>query len=365
MSTFPSFFMGQIQDIPQVLRKGEFLFALALISILVVLILPLHKTLLDIALAVSFAFSVMVLMTVLFLEKPLDFSVFPTVLLVATMLRLALNVASTRLILSNGNQGTAAAGDVIQAFGSFIMGGNFVIGLIVFAILVVINFVVITKGSGRIAEVVARFSLDALPGKQMSVDADLSSGAIDQQEARKRRQQIQEEINFYGAMDGAAKFVRGDAVAGILITAINLLGGIVIGVFQQGMTFLRASQTYALLTVGDGLVSQIPALIVSVAAGMLISKTSSEGRAGIALKGQLSAYPMALGMSGILMGVFAALPGMPSLIFLTMAGVSGFAAIKIAQKASGVPILKTSDNTQDPLPEEDVEKKTRRHAFNG
>ena len=356
MSTFPSFFMGQLQDIPRVLRRGELFFSIALISILVVLILPLHKTLLDVSLAVSFAFSIMVLMTVLFLEKPLDFSVFPTVLLVATMLRLALNVASTRLILSNGNQGTSSAGEIIQAFGSFIMGGSFVIGLIVFAILVIINFVVITKGSGRIAEVVARFSLDALPGKQMSVDADLSSGAIDQQEAKKRRQQIQEEINFYGAMDGAAKFVRGDAIAGLLITAINLLGGIIIGVFQQGMTFTRASQTYALLTVGDGLVSQIPALIVSVAAGMLISKTSSEGRADQAFKGQLTAYPAALGMSGVLLSILGALPGMPSMIFLTLAGGVGFAAMRLGKKAQEAPAVVTSPG-EEPPPADDEEKK--------
>ncbi len=353
MSVLPTFFMDKMVDVPQVLRRGEILFSLALVGILIVLILPLHRSILDFSLAISLAFSVTVLMTVLFLEKPLDFSVFPTVLLVSTMLRLSLNVASTRLILSDGYQGTTAAGDVIQAFGSFIMGGNFFIGLIVFAILVVINFVVITKGSGRIAEVVARFSLDALPGKQMSVDADLSSGAIDQVEAKVRRAHIQEEINFYGAMDGAAKFVRGDAIAGIFITAINLFGGIIVGVFQQGMTFYRASQTYALLTVGDGLVSQVPALIISVAAGMLISKTSSKGTADQAFKGQLSAYPVALGMSAVLIAIFAALPGMPFFPFLLMAGVAGGIAMRLGKKEARPAAETLTSPTEASEPEEE------------
>lgn len=345
--------MGQIADVPRMLRRGELLFASALIGILVVLILPLHKTILDIALACSLAFSIVVLMTVLFLEDPLQFSVFPTVLLVSTMLRLALNVASTRLILSEGHHGTAAAGSIIKAFGSFVMGGNFFIGLIVFAILVVINFVVITKGSGRIAEVVARFSLDALPGKQMSVDADLSSGAIDQVEAKRRRQHIQDEINFYGAMDGAAKFVRGDAMAGLLITAINLIGGIIVGVLQQSMSVSSAADTYALLTVGDGLVSQIPALIVSVASGMLISKTSSKGTTDKAFIGQMGAYPAALGMSGVLLSIFAFLPGMPWGPFLFMAGAAGFMAFRLGAQTSQAKAIEQSGKAQ-PKPGEEV-----------
>ena len=320
------------------LWRGDVLFSLALVGILVVLILPLHPVILDIALAVSLAFSVLILMAVLFLEDPLELSIFPTILLVTTMLRLALNVASTRLILTNGYLGGDAAGQVIKAFGSFIMGGNFIIGMVVFAILVIINFVVITKGSGRIAEVVARFSLDALPGKQMAVDADLSSGIIDQKEAKRRRAQIQDEINFYGAMDGAAKFVRGDAIAGLLITAINLVGGILVGTLQRGLTFSYASSTYSFLTVGDGLVAQIPALVVSVAAGMLISKTSSKGNANQTLVGQLSAYPKALGMSAFMMGVLALLPGMPALPFMGLAVLSGLAAFRLGQSQSAAAV---------------------------
>ena len=313
------------------LRRGEATFSLALIAILLMLILPVPKMLLDFCLALSLAFSVLVLMTVLFLEKPLQFSIFPTVLLVATMLRLSLNVASTRLILSSGHDGTAAAGQVIQAFGDFIMRGNFLIGMIVFAILVIINFVVITKGSGRIAEVVARFSLDALPGKQMAVDADLSSGLIDQDEAKKRRKQIQEETNFYGAMDGAAKFVRGDAIAGLLITFINLIGGILIGVAQQGLGFSQAAQTYSVLTVGDGLVTQVPALIISIASGMLISKASSEGTTNQAFGEQLGAYPVALGLSGVLMACLGLLPGVPALPFFALASLAGLGAWRMSK----------------------------------
>ena len=356
MIPFQTMVMAPFGKIPSVLRKGEIFFSLALISILVILILPLHKTLLDAALASSLAFSVMVLMTVLFLETPLDFSVFPTVLLVSTMLRLALNVASTRLILSDGHMGVFAAGDVIKAFGSFVMSGNFLIGLIVFGILVIINFVVITKGSGRIAEVVARFSLDALPGKQMAVDADLSSGLIDQKEAKQRRAVIQEEVNFYGAMDGAAKFVRGDAIAGLFITCINLVGGMIVGVFQKGMTLAEASSTYTLLTVGDGLVAQVPALIVSVAAGMLISKTSSKGTADQALLGQFSAYPVALFMSAFFMGVFALLPGLPVLPFSLLA--MGCAMVAFYAQRKEKPKSDGTQATTKPAEEAKEEEKT-------
>ncbi|MEQ9121713.1 MAG: FHIPEP family type III secretion protein, partial [Alphaproteobacteria bacterium] len=224
--------------------------ALGVVAILVVLILPMPTWLLDISLAISITFSVVVLMTCLFIQKPLEFSSFPTVLLIATMLRLSLNLASTRLILGEGDKGTDAAGQVIQAFGDFVMGGNFVIGLIVFGILVIVNFVVITKGSGRIAEVAARFTLDSMPGKQMAIDADLSSGLIDEGEARKRRKTLEDESNFFGAMDGAAKFVRGEAIAGLLITFINVIGGIIIGVVQNGLTMGEAASSYTLLTVG-------------------------------------------------------------------------------------------------------------------
>jgi flagellar biosynthesis protein FlhA len=256
---------------------------------LVVLILPMPSWMLDLSLAVSMTFSVLILMTVLFIAKPLEFNSFPTVLLIATMLRLALNLASTRLILADGHQGTDAAGKVIEAFGAFVMSGNFVIGIIVFGILVIVNFIVITKGSGRIAEVSARFSLDAMPGKQMAIDADLSAGLIDESEARRRRKELEDESNFFGSMDGAAKFVRGDAIAGLLITFINVIGGIIIGVAQKDLTFAQAAETYTMLTVGDGLVSQIPALIVSVGAGLL--KSTATGSMDQALIGQLGGYP--------------------------------------------------------------------------
>ncbi len=315
-----------------VLRRGEIALALGVVAILVVLILPMPTWLLDMSLALSITFSVLILMVALFIQRPLEFSTFPTVLLIATMLRLALNLASTRLILSQGHEGTAAAGHVIQAFGNFVMGGNFVIGVIVFIILVVVNFVVITKGSGRIAEVAARFSLDSMPGKQMAIDADLSAGLINEDIARKRRSELEDESNFYGAMDGASKFVRGDAVAGIIITAINIVAGILIGIVQKGVSFSEATQTYTLLTVGDGLVSQIPALIVSTAAGMLVTKAGIAGSTDKALFGQLSAYPAALGVASFLLLSLAVLPGIPAPPFLVLATLTGVAAWKLTER---------------------------------
>ncbi|MBV9420935.1 MAG: flagellar biosynthesis protein FlhA, partial [Alphaproteobacteria bacterium] len=314
------FNLATIQD---VLKRSDLALAVGIMAILIVLLLPLPSWLLDISLALSLSFSILILMTAVFIKKPLEFSSFPTVLLITTMLRLALNLASTRLILSHGNEGTDASGYVIQAFGKLIMQGNFVIGLIVFAILVIVNFVVITKGSGRIAEVAARFSLDAMPGKQMAVDADLSAGLIDEKEAKRRRKDLEAESNFFGAMDGASKFVRGDAIAGLLIVAINVIGGIIIGVAQHGVSFVDASQTYTLLTVGDGLVSQMPALIVSTAAGLMVSKAGVEGATDKALIGQLSNYPQALGMASAVMGIVGVLPGMPTLVFLGLAAVAG------------------------------------------
>src|SRR5580692_7619160 len=308
------------------IRKSDLGLAIGIMAILVVLILPLPTLLLDVALAFSLSFSILILMTAVFIRKPLEFSSFPTILLITTMMRLALNLASTRLILGHGNEGTAASGYVIQAFGKLIMQGNFVIGLIVFAILVIVNFVVITKGSGRIAEVAARFTLDAMPGKQMAIDADLSSGLIDENEARQRRKTLEGESNFFGAMDGASKFVRGDAIAGLMIVAINIVGGIIIAVAQKGMSFIDASQTFTLLTVGDGLVSQMPALIVSTAAGLMVSKAGVEGATGTALMSQLSFYPQALGMASAVMGVVAVLPGMPTLVFAGLSGAVGFLA---------------------------------------
>ena len=270
-------------------------------------------------------------MTSLFIQAPLEFSSFPTILLISTMLRLSLNLASTRLILSHGHEGTAAAGHVIEAFGNFVMGGNFVIGIIVFAILVIVNFVVITKGSGRIAEVAARFHLDAMPGKQMAIDADLAAGLIDEKTAKKRRKALEDESGFFGAMDGASKFVRGDAVAGLLVVFINVIGGIIIGVAQQGMGFADAARTYTLLTVGDGLVTQVPALIVSTAAGLLVSKAGVSGAADKALMKQLSGYPQALGMSAGVMLVLAMLPGIPMLPFLALGGGAAVLARDLGQ----------------------------------
>lgn len=310
------------------LGQTDILLGLAVIGILVMLILPLPGFLLDLLLALSITFSVLILLTSLFIERPLDFNAFPTVLLVATMLRLSLNLASTRLILSRGHEGPDAAGHVIEAFGGFMMQGNIVIGVIVFGILVIVNFVVITKGSGRIAEVAARFSLDAMPGKQMAIDADLSAGLIEESVARVRRRELEEESAFFGAMDGAAKFVRGDAVAGLLITAINLVGGLVIGVAQMGVSFGEALHTYTLLTIGDGLVTQIPALIVSTAAGLLVSKAGVTGRADLALLGQLGAHPKAMAVTAGLLATLAVLPGLPALPFLVLAAGAGTLAYK-------------------------------------
>ena len=304
-------------------KHGDISLAIGVVCILAVLILPMPSWMLDFSLALSMTLSVLILMTALFINRALDFSSFPTVLLIATMLRLALNLASTRLILSDGHEGTAAAGQVIQAFGNFVMGGNFVIGIIVFGILVIVNFIVITKGSGRIAEVSARFSLDAMPGKQMAIDADLSAGLIDENEARERRKSLEDESNFYGAMDGAAKFVRGDAIAGLMITFINVIGGIIIGVAQMDLSVGDAARSYTVLTVGDGLVSQIPAIIVSTAAGLLVSKSATVGSADKALFGQLGGYPKALGLSGGLMIVLALLPGVPFMPFVALGAAAG------------------------------------------
>jgi len=305
-------------------KRRDIFFAVGIIGILVVLILPLPPFLLDLFLSLSITVSVLILMTVLFVEKPLQLSSFPTILLIVTMLRLSLNIASTRLILSHGHEGTDAAGHVIQAFGGFVMGGSVIIGAIIFGILTIINFVVITKGSGRIAEVSARFSLDAMPGKQMAIDADLSAGLIGEDVARARRKELEDESNFFGSMDGASKFVRGDAIAGLLIVFINFIAGILIGVAQNGMSFNAALHTYTLLTVGDGLVTQVPALIVSTAAGILVTKSGAAGSAEKAIIEQLSRYPTSLGITSAFLIAMAALPGIPALPFLFLGGLSGY-----------------------------------------
>jgi flagellar biosynthesis protein FlhA len=330
--------------VQQLLKRSDLALALGIMAILVVLIVPLPPWLLDVSLAFSLSFSILILMTGVFVQKPLEFSSFPTVLLISTMMRLALNLASTRLILAHGSSGTASAGYVIQAFGKLVMQGNFVIGLIVFAILVIVNFVVITKGSGRIAEVAARFSLDAMPGKQMAVDADLSSGLIDETTARERRKTLETESNFFGAMDGASKFVRGDAIAGLLIVAINIVGGIIIGVAQKNMSFTDATHTFTVLSVGDGLVSQMPALIISTAAGLMVSKAGVEGATDKALIGQLSFYPQALGIAAAVMAIVSVIPGMPTIVFMGLAMLVGGAAwIAYTRKTEAEETLKADE----------------------
>ncbi|MBL4601927.1 MAG: flagellar biosynthesis protein FlhA [Emcibacteraceae bacterium] len=312
--------------------KSDILMALGVVCILIVLFLPLPPWLLDFGLTISITFSIMVLMTCLFVEKPLEFNSFPTVLLISTLLRLSLNVASTKLILSEGHTGPEAAGNVIAAFGSFVTGGSYIIGAIIFIILLIVNFMVITKGSGRIAEVAARFSLDAMPGKQMAIDADLSSGLIDEDQARTRRKNLEDESTFFGAMDGASKFVRGDAIAGVLITFINIIGGIIIGVVQNDMSIGDAANAYTILTIGDGLVSQIPALIISVAAGLLITKAGLTGKTEKALFGQLSNHPRAIFVTAGLLAALAVLPGIPFFTFLVLSGILTGVGISVSRK---------------------------------
>ncbi|MDI1344596.1 MAG: flagellar biosynthesis protein FlhA [Pseudolabrys sp.] len=342
----------------EALKRGDMGLAVGVLVILVILILPLPPVLLDMALAVSIILSILILMTALFIHTPLEFSAFPTVLLIATMLRLSLNLASTRLILSHGHEGGAAAGHVIEAFGNFVMSGNFVIGIIVFTILVIVNFVVITKGSGRIAEVAARFHLDAMPGKQMAIDADMSAGLIDENEARARRKTLEAEGGFFGAMDGASKFVRGDAIAGLLVVFINVIGGMIIGMAQQGLTFADAARSYTLLTVGDGLVTQVPALIVSTAAGLLVSKAGIAGSADKAMMKQLSGYPKALGMSGGVMLIMSLLPGIPFLPFVFLGGGASALAYVFHKRAKVIAATaatkaatetKTAEAAEEPI----------------
>ena len=313
--------------------RGEVALAIGIIGIIVLLILPIPSFLLDMLLALSITSAVLILMTSLMIKKPLEFTAFPTVLLMATLFRLGLNIASTRLILGHGHEGTDGAGHIIQAFGALMMSGNFVIGLIVFAILVVVNFVVITKGSGRIAEVAARFTLDSMPGKQMAIDADLSSGLIDQETAKTRRKELEQESTFFGAMDGASKFVRGDAMAGLLIVGINVVGGILIGVVQHKLPLSQAASSYTIMTIGDGLVSQIPALVISIAAGLLVSKSGVEGSADKALVTQLATNPIALGMVSAAAGVIALIPGMPIIPFAALSLGSGYLAWRRNQAA--------------------------------
>ncbi|MCX8476652.1 MAG: flagellar biosynthesis protein FlhA [Sphingomonas sp.] len=319
----------------------------SVVAIIAMLILPMPGWLLDLGLALSITIAVMILMTALFIEKPLELSAFPTILLIATMLRLGLNLASTRLILTHGHEGHNAAGGVIGAFGEFLMGGEVIIGLTIFMILIVINFVVITKGAGRIAEVAARFSLDAMPGKQMAIDADLSAGMITEEQARERRAEIEAESGFYGSMDGASKFVKGDAIAALLITAVNIIVGLTIGVVSHGVPIGEAFHTYTVLTAGEGLVSQIPALIISIAAGLLVSKGGIKGKTGATLGDQLGRYPKAFGMVAFLMGALALMPGLPFLPFACFAGAAGFAAWKMTKRAEAKAALEVAVAAQE------------------
>ncbi len=303
-----------------------------IIMILSMMVLPLPPLLLDLFFTFNIALAVMVLMVAMYTKKPLDFSIFPTVLLVTTLLRLSLNVASTRIVLLEGHTGPDAAGKVIEAFGHFLVGGNYAVGLVVFVILVVINFVVITKGAGRIAEVSARFTLDAMPGKQMAIDADLNAGLVGEDEARKRRAEIAQEADFFGSMDGASKFVRGDAVAGILILFINILGGLIVGVVQHDMELARAAENYTLLTIGDGLVAQIPALIISTAAGLVVSRVATDEDIGQQFVGQMFSNPQVLLLTAAILAILGLIPGMPHFAFLLFAGAVGGLAYWMLQK---------------------------------
>ena len=334
------------------LMRGEVGMAVGVIAVIMLLIVPIPKMLLDLLLAISLVSSVLILMTAVMMKRPLDFAIFPTVLLVSTLYRLGLNLASTRLILSNGQEGHDSAGKIIQAFGELMMGGNFIIGVIIFAILLVVNFVVITKGATRIAEVSARFTLDSMPGKQMAIDADLSAGLINEDQAKLRRKELEQESTFFGAMDGASKFVRGDAVAGLIITFINVIGGLLIGVLQHGMPAMDAANTYVQLTVGDGLVTQIPAIIVSVAAGFLVTKAGVEGSADKAFAAQLATNPVSLGVVSGTAGLIGLIPGMPLLPFAALALATGFMAWKLGRDRLKPPPAEPVDLK----PKEDVEE---------
>lgn len=346
----------QTNALESLMRRSDVLLALGVIGILVVLIIPMPAAFLDFALAFNITFSLVILLTTLYIKRPLELSVFPGLLLVVTLLRLSLNVASTRLILSE-----AYAGEVINTFGNFVVSGNYVVGFIVFAILVIIQFVVITKGAGRISEVSARFTLDAMPGKQMAIDADLNAGLISESEARERRSSIGKEADFYGAMDGASKFVRGDAIAGILITVINIIGGFVIGAMMNDMSLSEALRTYTLLSVGDGLVTQVPALIVSVSAGLIVTRAASDENMGGDLVKQLTSQPDAIMVAGAMLFVFGVVPGMPTITFFALGGLVGavgfVAKQTIARRAvEEAAIEEDKDTAPEPERTEDLLK---------
>ena len=303
---------------PQFIKHPDIVISVGVVAILMVMLLPLPRFVLDLLLSFDITLSVIILLVGLQVRRPIEFSVFPSILLVITLFRLSLNIASTRLILLHGNEGAGAAGEVIRAFGNFIVGGNYTVGLVVFSILVIINFVVVTKGAGRVAEVAARFTLDAMPGKQMSIDADLNAGVINEADARRRRREISQEADFYGSMDGASKFVRGDAIAAVIIVFVNIIGGLAIGILQQGMSPALAAQTYTVLTVGEGLVAQIPALIVSTAAGIVVTRAASEMDLGGKMTRQLLTSPKPVGMAAGILLALGLVPGLPHVAFLAL-----------------------------------------------
>lgn len=335
-------------------KSNEFLVAIGVFIILTVMVIPVPPFVLDILLSFSITFSLVILLISIFMTSPLDFSVFPSLLLIVTLMRLSINVASTRVVLLHGNEGVDAAGQVIRSFGEFVVGGNFVVGTVVFVILVLINFIVITKGTVRTSEVAARFTLDAIPGKQMSIDADLNAGIINEQEARTRRRTLEREADFYGAMDGAIRFVRGDAIAGIIITLVNIIGGFGVGVLQQGMDIAEAAQIYTLLTIGDGLVSQLPALIVSTAAGMVVTRATSDKNLATEMVGQLLNHPNAFSIASGALFFLAIIPGLPHIPFFILSTVSGAIAYFKIQDNKEVAALehrKKEEETRTPVAE--------------
>ena len=324
---------------PSFIKHPDIVMSVGVVAILMVMLLPLPRFLLDLLLSFDITLSVIILLVGLQVRRPIEFSVFPSILLMITLLRLSLNIASTRLILLHGNEGVGAAGEVIRAFGNFVVGGNYTVGLVVFAILVIINFVVVTKGAGRVAEVAARFTLDAMPGKQMSIDADLNSGLINETDARRRRREIAEEADFYGAMDGASKFVRGDAIAAVIIILVNIVGGLAIGILQQGMSPAAAAQTYTLLTVGEGLVAQIPALIVSTAAGIVVTRAASETDLGGEMSRQLLTSSKTVGTAAGILLALGLIPGLPHLAFLALGSAVAWMAYRLYQQEQSVEMI--------------------------
>ena len=346
----------QFQNHLRTLVQSQVGIPILLLSLLGMMTLPMPVFLLDVFFTFNIAFAIVILLVAVYAMRPLDFAVFPTILLVATLLRLALNVASTRIVLLNGHEGGDAAGKVIEAFGAVLIGGNYIVGAIVFMILMIINFVVITKGAGRISEVSARFTLDAMPGKQMAIDADLNAGLIDQEEAKQRREDIASEADFYGSMDGASKFVRGDAVAGIMILVINVVGGLLIGMFQHDLTFALAAERYVLLTIGDGLVAQIPSLMLSVAAAIMVTRVNSTQNLSTQISTQMFGTPKALAVAAVLMVIMGLIPGMPHVAFLGLAAIAGGGAFlifrmqqkQLAEEAAAAQVANQLPMTPDP-----------------